>query len=84
MELIIYGFASNKLLKKIKIDSILDKNINLMSFLLANKITIASSCNGEGQCRKCIVNNSIISCQTTLKEFIDSNEDDLTITISYL
>ncbi len=58
-----------------------DLNLTLMDFLLKNDIRIASSCSGEGVCKKCIVNESIISCQISLLEFLKSNQ---TVIVSYL
>ena len=54
-----------------------------MDFLIKNGITVASSCAGEGRCRKCIVNENVLSCQINLKQFI-LNEVENTIEISYL
>jgi Na+-transporting NADH:ubiquinone oxidoreductase subunit NqrF len=54
-----------------------------MNFLISNKITIASSCNGVGSCQKCIVNKSILSCQLTLSNFVKMTPS-LKIEISYL
>ena len=79
----IFGLASNKLVKTIKLPTPIDKNITLMDFLLQNNITIASSCNGEGTCHKCIVNNHLISCQMTLEMYLLTFSDTM-IRISYL
>jgi Na+-transporting NADH:ubiquinone oxidoreductase subunit NqrF len=77
------GLASNKLVKTISIPHSTIKNISLMDFLRANSITIASSCNGEGTCKKCVVNNELISCQISLENFTNDNEVSI-VEVAYL
>jgi Na+-transporting NADH:ubiquinone oxidoreductase subunit NqrF len=72
MNLIVFGKASNNIIANIKVDEINDVNKTLMFVLLLNKITIASSCNGEGKCQKCLVNNNVLSCQISLNNFINN------------
>ncbi len=84
-ELLIYGEASEKLLKIIEVDA---KQLNetLMNFLLKNNIPVASSCNGEGVCKKCQVkigNEVVLSCQIRMKKLFIS-ASTYTIKFSYL
>lgn len=64
-------------------------DLTLLSYLRLQQIPIASSCNGEGVCKKCTVNevegNSLLSCQVTLRElFSHTSTDSLIISIDYL
>ena len=81
--IIIFGLASNKIIKKIVIPNKLSEKISLMDFLISNNITIASSCGGDGACKRCVVNNNLLSCQISLSEFIRQNETTI-VEISYL
>lgn len=42
----------------------------LLDFLRKKNITIASSCDGEGVCKKCEIQNGWLTCQLTLEQFI--------------
>jgi Na+-transporting NADH:ubiquinone oxidoreductase subunit NqrF len=78
----VYGKAS----KKIILSRIINNEIaqtNCMEWLILNKITIASSCNGSGVCKKCVINNNQLSCQLKLFEIANS-EGQISINISYL
>lgn len=82
----IFGFASKKILGEFQWNS--DefekiKNKNLLNFLLENNYTIASSCSGEGKCKKCIFNKDQLSCQLQIKTLFLQNNFFL-INISYL
>ena len=81
--IIVKGLASNKIVQTISIPHSNLKNMSLMDFLRANAITIASSCNGEGTCKKCIVNNELISCQISLENFINDAEVSI-VEVAYL
>lgn len=59
--------------------------LTLMEFLRAHRIPVASSCFGEGVCRKCVVKSGeveFLSCLITVKTFL--LEYDSTVSISYL
>jgi Na+-transporting NADH:ubiquinone oxidoreductase subunit NqrF len=56
---------------------------NLMDWLRRKNITIASSCDGEGVCKKCVIQNDWLTCQLTMEEFLQSQPDGLII-VSYL
>ncbi|MDD4976335.1 MAG: hypothetical protein PHY93_18395 [Bacteriovorax sp.] len=77
------GLASQKIIKIIPITNNLPPELSLMNFLIANGVTIASSCGGVGVCNKCLLNRTVLSCQITLLEFIDINPS-LRVEISYL
>ncbi len=84
-ELIIFGEASQKIVKTFKIKPS-ELNKSLMDFLLKNGIPVASSCSGEGRCQKCIVKwgpDSILSCQKSLAEIFVKNDQE-TLRFSYL
>lgn len=79
-KLIIKGLASQKN-NEIEIDQEDDLNDSLLNFLMEKKVTIASSCAGAGTCKKCVINSTILSCQISLREFLEENMD---VEISYL
>lgn len=83
----IFGKASNKTVRTIGINYVqyeANKHKTLMQFLIENQIRIASSCSGEGVCKKCVVNDQLISCQITLEEFLKNENNAKIITIDYL
>lgn len=81
--IIVFGKASNKIVKAIPIPTDYRQDLSLMDFLREKNITIASSCGGVGTCQKCTVNEHLLSCQITLKDFI-LNYPTLVVEISYL
>jgi Na+-transporting NADH:ubiquinone oxidoreductase subunit NqrF len=83
--LIVFGRASQKVVRTISITSE-DLSTNLMELLLDNGIPVASSCNGEGACLKCILtanDEKILSCQIDLATLFLDN-DSVTVVFSYL
>jgi Na+-transporting NADH:ubiquinone oxidoreductase subunit NqrF len=56
---------------------------NLLDFLKSKNIPIASSCNGEGVCKKCVIQNEILTCQISIKEFIVTYPNQA-VEVSYL
>ena len=81
----VFGGASQKLLMEILINQ-RDLDLNVMSFLILHKITIASSCSGVGTCRKCLINtqeDEFLSCQKSLRNLF-SHDTIITLTINYL
>ena len=82
-EIIVAGLASLKILKIIPIQNDQFLELSLMELLIANGITIASSCNGVGSCHKCLINKNILRCQISVLKFIETNPT-LKIEISYL
>lgn len=47
-----------------------DLGQNLLTFLRNKGITIASSCDGERVCKKCVIQNDWLTCEMTLEEFL--------------
>ena len=83
--LVIYGRASQKEIKKIIITT-RDSKLKLMELLQNYHIPVASSCNGEGICLKCIVtinDEKILSCQYEIAD-IFKDRDSVTVVFSYL
>jgi Na+-transporting NADH:ubiquinone oxidoreductase subunit NqrF len=62
-----------------------DKNLSedMLHFLRSKGITIASSCDGEGVCKKCGIQNGWLTCELTLEEFLKRQPDGI-IEVSYL
>lgn len=83
--LVIYGRASQKEIKTIAITPE-DFKLNLMELLLSNNIPVASSCNGDGVCLKCILTvngEKVLSCQCDVAD-IFKDHDSVTVLFSYL
>ncbi len=78
-KIIIYGKASKKIIYEGLIP--IETEINLLLYLRSLDIPIASSCNGERICHKCVVNTNILACSITLKTFLTSHNR---IEIDYL
>ena len=51
-----------------------DLALTLLTFLRKNSLPIASSCSGEGVCKKCIINQDILSCKKTVIEWLVENK----------
>ena len=81
-KLIILGGASKRVFKEIPVTEG-DLIRELMAFLRVNKVPIASSCLGEGFCRRCIVCENVLSCQITVGEFMEKFPDH-TVRVTYL
>lgn len=87
MNLLIMGSASQKILYQIKISELNEDDLqnNVLAFLQKIPLSIASSCKGVGFCQKCMINETIISCQLTLQDFILRHKNtDVMISIAYL
>lgn len=82
--IIVLGLASSREVARI-LPTIEELELTLMEFLRAHKVPVASSCFGEGVCRKCVVKSDdveFLSCLITVKTFL--LEHGTIITISYL
>lgn len=89
LTLTILGRASGKELKKITLDlNKLNQSQSLMTLLHENGVPIASSCSGEGVCKKCNITlncvGEIISCQWKLMDLLKDKNFDKIITVNYL
>lgn len=85
-QLILYGQASGKVLKTIDLQLDEINEDTLLQFLMNQKIPVASSCLGEGICKKCVVTNrdkKLLACTFSLSELF-SNSDVETLSFSYL
>ncbi len=81
----IYGAASQKNILSLN-PSDEEMGHNLMTFLQAHSLKIASSCNGDGVCKKCVVTineDSYLSCQQKVSDLFVKNET-IRLIISYL
>ena len=56
---------------------------NLLDWLRSRGVTIASSCDGEGVCKKCGIQNGWLTCELTLKTFFE-REPSKKILVDYL
>ena len=55
----------------------------LLDWLRRKGITIASSCDGEGVCKKCGIQNGWLTCELTLEQFFQRQPDGKVL-VSYL
>lgn len=78
----IFGGASKTVFKEIPFSDS-DRPKTLMDFLRAHQVPIASSCLGEGFCRRCIVCDADLSCQISLGDFLLAHPDHICL-VSYL
>jgi Na+-transporting NADH:ubiquinone oxidoreductase subunit NqrF len=77
----IQGLASGRIQGLTYEESELEEN--LLSWLRSRGVTIASSCDGEGVCKKCSIQNDWLTCELTLKSFLERQQDGK-ILVSYL
>lgn len=47
-----------------------DLSRNLLFWLRDQGVTIASSCDGEGVCKRCYIQHNWLTCEMTLGEFL--------------
>lgn len=80
-KIIVKGLASQKIIKQIDLEGC--PQIDLLNYLRSFGIPIASSCNGDGVCKKCIFNQNKLACKTSLKDLEDPS-GIINIEISYL
>jgi ferredoxin len=76
-KIIVKGLASGKTVSQLNSPKL---SISLLDFLRQNNIPIASSCQGEGICKKCVFNKDKLAC----KLILPLDNEDLTIEIDYL
>lgn len=53
--------------------------MDLLSFLRANEIPIASSCKGRSTCKKCKFNGDVLACETNIEDLVNSFEGNMII-----
>jgi ferredoxin len=84
--LIVFGNASQSIIAQIAISQE-ELLTDLLTLLQKYHIPIASSCMGEGICKKCILNGGQLACKTNIKDLISSAEGhdlSIKITLDYL
>jgi ferredoxin len=88
IELKVQGLASRKEVASFAFAQASDiPHLSLMDFLRDNKIPIASSCFGEGVCRRCKVNDGLLTCQVSVYEYLIDHAQGAncsTLTVDYL
>lgn len=80
----VLGGASQSLYKMVEVYQD-DLDLTLMEFLRLKGVPVASSCFGEGVCRKCVVRSGeseLLSCLISVNSFLA--EHNPIITISYI
>ncbi len=85
-ELVLFGLASQKIIQTISIPNETVNNTSLLTFLMEKHVPIASSCLGEGICKKCVVlinEEKVLACKITLID-IFAQTDVQTLKFSYL
>jgi len=58
-------------------------DMSLLDFLRAQGFPVASSCSGAEVCRKCIIQNEILSCAVSVSDFLKEYPDGIVV-IDYL
>ena len=79
----IVGMASKKIVKEIPLTTE-NKFKSLLNIVRDAGIGIAYSCDGEGVCRTCVINDEVLSCLTYLNDIDEDEEGNFTIYIGYL
>lgn len=47
-----------------------DLELNLLAFLQNLEVPVASSCSGEGVCKKCILSDGRLSCKLIMRDLL--------------
>ena len=81
MQVTVHGLASGKFFP-VNYEKT-DLSSDLLTFLRGKGITIASSCDGEGVCKKCEIQEGWLTCELTLEEFLKRRPDGM-IEVGYL
>lgn len=76
----VFGKASQKVVATLEIEQ---EGEILMFFLMRKGLPIASSCAGEGVCKKCVINQDILSCQLTVADWL-REFPQIPVEVSYL
>jgi len=83
-QITVKGLASQKVIFETAVSED-ETDMSIMDFLHQHGVPIASSCRGEGVCKKCIVNEDVLSCQLSLKNlYLRCSKDKIEINVSYL
>ncbi len=79
LEVEVFGLASGKQIDKFTTQQTSQQNF--LEILQDRGITIASSCFGEGVCKRCLINRSQLSCQLSPA---DISSESFKIEVDYL
>jgi hypothetical protein len=60
-----------------------DLDKNLLIWLRDQEVTIASSCDGQGICKKCVIQNDWLTCEMTLRDLLEKAPEGKVV-IGYL
>ncbi|MBY0518296.1 MAG: 2Fe-2S iron-sulfur cluster binding domain-containing protein [Bacteriovoracaceae bacterium] len=74
------GLASGKIVGEYEVT---DPGEFLMFFLMQQGLPIASSCAGDGVCKKCVVNGDRLSCQIRVGDWLRDFPDQ-DVEVGYL
>jgi ferredoxin len=80
--LIIHGLASGKEVARFDLTE-QELGLDLLNICRDHGIPIASSCDGEGVCKKCGIQNGWLTCMTTARRFFELCPEGI-VQISYL
>ncbi len=80
MQITVYG-QSSKTTKQFEVITS-DLDLTMLQWLRDHNIPIASSCRGLGICDKCLINERHLSCEYTVKRYLD--EVGTQVNVSYL
>jgi hypothetical protein len=69
----IFGKASQRIIAELPVE---DASEVLMFFLLRHNLPIASSCAGDGVCKKCELSDGRLSCQMSVEEALSNGPID--------
>lgn len=67
-QIMLKGLASGKVWRFNVDDDQVDAD--LLTFLREKTIPVASSCSGEGVCKKCVFNESFLSCKELVGDWV--------------
>jgi ferredoxin len=85
-ELIVFGGASQKIIQIFKLTDLKLTDTTLLDFLMGHNIPVASSCLGEGICKKCVAlinGEKLLTCELSLRDLFQ-HTDSQTLSFSYL
>lgn len=82
LTLIIQGKASGKEVARIELTDE-ELGLDLLNLCRDHNIPMASSCDGEGVCKKCVIQNDWLGCLTTARRFFELCPEGI-VQISYL
>jgi ferredoxin len=79
----VHGLASGTIVAEFPLSE-QELDTDLLTLLRSKDIPIASSCLGEGVCRKCLINDDLMACITKSRELLSQGKTVVHIKVSYL